>query len=65
MKSAIEEGGDCAVADLHVWRIGPGAHAAIVTASGSVTTGELRRRLSVIGGLAHLTVEVRVTGSEE
>jgi cation diffusion facilitator family transporter len=59
MKSAIEDGGDCAVADLHVWRIGPGAHAAIVTASGAVTTGEVRRRLSIVRGLAHLTVEVR------
>lgn len=59
MKSAIEEGGDCAVADLHVWRIGPGAHAAVVTASGSVSTREVRRRLSIVGRLAHVTVEVR------
>ena len=59
MKSAIEGGGDCTVADLHVWRIGPGAHAAIVSASGAVTTTELRRRLSVVRGIAHLTVEVR------
>ena len=59
MKSAIEEGGDCAVADLHVWRIGPGAHAAIVSAAGEITTREVRRRLSVVRGLSHLTVEVR------
>lgn len=65
MKSAIEAGGDCAVADLHVWRIGPGAHAAIVTASGAVSTAEVRRRLALIGGLAHLTVEVRVSGAED
>ncbi|HEU5483127.1 MAG TPA: CDF family Co(II)/Ni(II) efflux transporter DmeF [Sphingomicrobium sp.] len=64
MKSAIEEGGDCTVADLHVWRIGPGAHAAIVSASGAVTTQELRRRLSVVHGLSHLTVEVRSSERE-
>ena len=64
MKSAIEEGGDCTVADLHVWRIGPGAHAAIVSASGAVSSVEVRRRLSVVG-LAHVTVEVRTAGPEQ
>ena len=59
MKSAIEESGDVTVADLHVWRIGPGAHACIITASGPVSALEVRRRLSAIGGLAHLTVEIR------
>ena len=65
MKSAVEEGGDCTIADLHVWRIGPGAHAAIVTASGAVSSAEIRRRLSLIGGLAHLTIEVRLSGAED
>ena len=61
MKSAVEEGGDATVADLHVWRIGPGAHAAIVSCSGMISSGEIRRRLSVIGGLAHVTVEIRTS----
>ena len=65
MKSAVEEGGDCTIADLHVWRIGPGAPAAIVTASGAVSSAEIRRRLSLIGGLAHLTIEVRLSGAED
>ncbi|MGI8704770.1 MAG: CDF family Co(II)/Ni(II) efflux transporter DmeF [Sphingomicrobium sp.] len=64
MKSAIEEGDDCIVADLHVWRIGPGAHAAVVTASGAISTREVRRRLSTIGGLVHLTVEVKTSGTD-
>lgn len=64
MKSAVEDGGDCIVADLHVWRIGPGAHAAVVTASGAVSSREVRRRLSAIGGLAHLTVEVKVPDTD-
>ena len=59
MKAAVEEGGDCTVADLHVWRIGPGAHAAIVAACGDVSAVELRRRLAAVRGVAHLTVELR------
>jgi cation diffusion facilitator family transporter len=62
MKSAIEDGGDAIVADLHVWRIGPGAHAAIISAAGRVTTAEVRRRLSTIGTLAHVTIEVTERG---
>ena len=58
IKTAIEEGGDATVTDLHVWRIGPGAHAAIVSAAGRASCEELRRRLSHVGGLAHLTIEV-------
>ena len=65
MKSAVEEGGNATVADLHVWRIGPGAHAAIVSCSSGLSTGEIRRRLSVIGGLAHVTVEVRASDTAE
>ena len=58
IKAAIEEGGDAKVTDLHVWRIGPGAHAAIVSAAGPASCEELRRRLSAVGGLAHLTIEI-------
>ncbi len=58
MKSAIELDGDCAVADLHVWRIGPGAHAAIVSASGGASADEIRRRLAAVTTLVHVTVEV-------
>lgn len=58
IKAAIEEGGDATVTDLHVWRIGPGAHAAIVSAAGAASCEELRRRVSIVGGLAHLTIEI-------
>lgn len=58
IKSAIEEQGDCAVADLHVWRIGPGAHAAIVSAAGGVSAGEVRKRLQCVPSLVHVTVEI-------
>jgi cation diffusion facilitator family transporter len=59
MKSAVEEGGAVTITDLHVWRIGPDAHAAIVCASGPESVDNIHRRLSSIGGLVHVTVEVR------
>ena len=58
VKSAIEADGDCAVADLHVWRIGPGAHAVIVSAAGGASADEIRRRLAGVATLVHVTVEV-------
>jgi cation diffusion facilitator family transporter len=59
IRGAVEGAGD-AVADLHVWRLGPGHLGAIV----SVVTGEAREpawyhaRLARFEGLSHLTVEV-------
>lgn len=67
IRRAIEESGpgDSAgdrVADLHVWRVGPGHLAAIV----SLVTDRLRpadefkRRLAGFGALAHVTIEVNL-----
>lgn len=60
VRHALEHDGDT-VADLHVWRVGPGHMSAIV----SVTTGDPTRDarfyhglLRHIGGLSHVTVEV-------
>lgn len=49
------------ITDLHVWRIGPEAHAAIVSVAsdGPVTGDEVRRMLAPVHELAHLTVECR------
>lgn len=63
IKDAIEERGDATVTDLHVWRIGPGAHAAIVSASGRASAGEVRGRISAVGRFAHLTIEIRSSDS--
>lgn len=55
------ETGDDRVADLHVWRVGPGHYAAIV----SLATHEpqplqaYRRRLRDIAGLEHVSIEVQ------
>lgn len=59
IRRKVEAGGDAAVVDLHVWRVGPGAHAAIVSTEGSATGDAVRTRLSSLNGIAHLTVEAR------
>jgi cation diffusion facilitator family transporter len=49
------------ITDLHVWRVGPEAHAAIVSVAsdGAVSGEEVRTRLAPVHELAHLTVECR------
>ena len=56
VREAVEQPGDAKVIDLHVWRVGPGAHAAIISATG-VSAGKLRERVCRIHGIAHLTIE--------
>ena len=51
--------GDARITDLHVWRIGPGVHAAIVSVTGSIDGDTVRRRLAPVHELAHITVEAR------
>lgn len=57
VREAVEGPGDARVVDLHVWRVGPGVHAAIVSATGTASAIVLRKRLSEVHGIAHLTVE--------
>ena len=60
VRRAVESRSDNKVADLHVWRVGPGHLAAMLT----VVTGEPRppahykSLLASIPGLSHVTVEV-------
>jgi cation diffusion facilitator family transporter len=51
--------------DLHVWRVGKGKYACIVSigANGGVTTDEVRRRLTVHEELVHITVEITPRGA--
>ena len=53
---AIAEHEDAPIRDLHVWRIGPHAHAVIVSLSGG-DAGRLRAKLHSVPGLEHVTVE--------
>lgn len=59
VRELVEAPGDARVVDLHVWRLGPEAHAAIVEVAGSASTDALRERLDPVHEIAHLTVAVR------
>jgi cation diffusion facilitator family transporter len=60
VRSAIEDGTDNEIADLHLWRIGPAGYACII----SLVTHQprpvehYRTLLSKVPGLRHITVEV-------
>jgi len=57
MREHVEGPGDALIIDLHVWRVGPEAHAAIVSVTGTPDAGTIRARLAPVHELAHLTVE--------
>jgi cation diffusion facilitator family transporter len=59
IREQVEGKGDATITDLHVWRVGPGAHAAIVSVTGGVDGDAVRKQLASIHELAHVTVEVR------
>lgn len=56
LKRRIEGGGEVTVHDWHLWTVGPGRYAAIISASGA-SAEEIRRRIGRDPRLAHLTVE--------
>jgi cation diffusion facilitator family transporter len=59
IRAQVETAGDARITDLHVWRVGPEAHAAIVSVTGSAAVEAVRARLAPIHELAHVTVECR------
>lgn len=61
VRDLVEAPGDARIADLHVWRVGPHAHAAIVSVVGAagVTSDVVRDRLRRVHEVEHLTVECR------
>lgn len=60
VRGLIETPGDSRVTDLHVWKVGPEAHSAIVSvvAGPGIDAGVIRNRLVPVHELRHLTVEV-------
>lgn len=58
IRTLVEAPGDARVTDLHVWQVGPQAHAAIVSAVGSVSVEVIRKRVAPVHEVRHLTVEV-------
>ena len=59
VREAVEGAGDARITDLHIWRVGPSAHAAIVSVTGPADGESVRRRLDTVHELAHVTVETR------
>lgn len=57
IRTRVEAPGDARITDLHVWRIGPSAHAAIVRVTGAPSSSAVRERLAPIRAIGHLTVE--------
>jgi cation diffusion facilitator family transporter len=53
----LAEAEGATIVDLHVWRIGPHAHAAILSLSGPADGNAIRARLREVAGLEHVTVE--------
>ena len=62
IRELVEKPGDARITDLHVWRVGPEAHAAIVSVVGKagVDLASIRQRLVPVHEVRHLTVEVQV-----
>lgn len=61
IRELVETPGDATITDLHVWRVGPQAHAAIVSVLGEATASadSIRERLIPVHEVSHLTVEFR------
>ena len=57
VREEVEGPGGARITDLHVWRVGPGAFAAIVSYVGDIPPAEVRRRLGPVHELSHVTVE--------
>lgn len=59
IKDLVEGPGDARIADLHVWQIGPEAHAAIIGVVGAIGIDAeiIRGRLGPVHELKHLTIE--------
>jgi cation diffusion facilitator family transporter len=59
IRDEVERPGDARIFDLHVWRVGPGAHAAIVAFAGAASVEAVRQRLTAVHELQHVTIEAR------
>lgn len=58
IRTLVEEPGDAKIIDLHVWRVGPAAHSAIISVVGA-TREAICQRVKPVHGIEHLTVEIR------
>jgi len=60
VRAAIEDGGEARIADLHLWPIGPGIHAAelVIVTHSPQPPEHYKARLPREAGIVHATVEV-------
>jgi len=58
IRELVEGPGDAKITDLHVWRVGPGAHSAIISVVGA-TRETICARVKPVHEIEHLTVEIR------
>lgn len=58
VRDCVEGPGDAKIVDLHIWRVGPQAHAAIVSVVSQLSGETVRERLKPVHELGHLTVEI-------
>lgn len=58
IRALVEAPGDAKIIDLHVWRVGPGAHSAIISVVGA-TREAICARVKPVHEIEHLTVEIR------
>lgn len=59
VRTLVEADGRSRITDLHVWRIGPEAHAAVVEVEHGPAADVLREKLRAVHKIAHLSVAVR------
>ncbi len=66
IRQRLETRGD-RVTDLHLWQIGPGHRAAVISlvSDDPLPPSEYKRRLSGMHGLSHVTVEVEICRHEQ
>lgn len=57
IRERVEAAGDATIADLHVWRLGPGAYAAIVSVATEADRAAVAGRLAGLDTIRHLTIE--------
>ncbi len=58
IRQLVEGPGDARIVDLHVWRLGPAAHGAIISVTGT-DRDTVRQRVRPVHEIEHLTIEVR------
>lgn len=62
VRERVEGPGDTRIHDFHIWRIGPTAHAVVLSIEGigcQPTSAEMHQRLAGMAAVSHVTVEIR------